>query len=296
MRVLMTRLTTQPATTTPLAAAPHAPMSKPTRPDPYSGGRADLRRFRTQLSQAMAAMNYFTDEQHRLRYCFERLKGDALATLELYLNPTGHITLTSTSAFLDELSSVFGDSDEKATAARELEQLRQGKPDFAHYYADFVRLTNILGYGDDARCHILDRGLSAELLAGLEHQPVPPGETLAEYEQCIRTLDDTIRRYWGTKSTMTPRPSAPRGAGNTPVSSVPTTSNRQPCVTSEEHARRLEAVLCFYCGEDGHQARHCPNHPAARAGAGRGRGLRVAATVTVPTAAPHNSMSGNAHA
>ena len=59
MRVLITCLTTQPATTTPPAAtlAPHAPRSKPTRPDPYSGGRADLRRFRTQLSLAMAATN-----------------------------------------------------------------------------------------------------------------------------------------------------------------------------------------------------------------------------------------------
>ena len=65
--------------------------------------------------------------------------------MEPCFDPTGHIALTSTSAFLDELSRVFGDSDEKATAARELEQLRQGKRDFAHYYANFVRLTNILG-------------------------------------------------------------------------------------------------------------------------------------------------------
>ena len=133
MRVLMTCLTTQPATATPPATAPHAPRSKPTRPDPYSGGRTDLRRFRTQLSLAMATTNYFADEQHRLRYCFELLKGDALATMEPYLNPTGHIALTSTSTFLDKLSRVFGDSDVKATAARELEQLRQGKRDFAHY-------------------------------------------------------------------------------------------------------------------------------------------------------------------
>ena len=204
MRVLMTRLTTQPATATPPAAAPHAPRSKPTRPDPYSDCCADLRCFRTQLSMAMAATNYFADEQHRLRYCFELLKGDALATMEPYLNPMGHIALTSTSAFLDELSHVFGDSDEKAIAARELEQLRQEKRDFAHYYADFVHLTHILGYGDDARRYALDHGLSAERLTGLEHQPVPTGETLAEYEQRIRTLDDTIRHYRGIKSTMTP--------------------------------------------------------------------------------------------
>ena len=99
----------------------------------------------------MASINYFANEQHRLRYCFELLKGDALATLEPYLNPMGHIVLTSTSAFIDELSRIFGDSDEKATAARELAQLRQGKRDFAHYYANFVCLTNILEYGDNAR-------------------------------------------------------------------------------------------------------------------------------------------------
>ena len=66
MRVLMKRLTTQPATATPPAATPHAPRSKPTHPDPYSSGRADLRHFRTQLSLAMAVTNYFANKQHCL--------------------------------------------------------------------------------------------------------------------------------------------------------------------------------------------------------------------------------------
>ena len=123
--------------------------------------------------------------------------------MELYLNRTGHIALTSTSAFLDELSHVFRDSDEKATAARELEQLQQGKRDFGYYYADFICLTNILWYGDKLCRYALDRGLLAELLAGLEHKPVPPGKMLVKYKQCIRTLDDIILRYWGSKSTMT---------------------------------------------------------------------------------------------
>ena len=61
MRVVMTRLAVQP-TAAPPAATPHAPISKPTRPEPYSGGRVDLRQFKTQLSLAMAASNYFAGE------------------------------------------------------------------------------------------------------------------------------------------------------------------------------------------------------------------------------------------
>ena len=162
---------------------------------------------------------------------------------------------------------------------------------------------NILGYGDDARYYALDRGLLVELLTSLEHQPVPPGEKLAEYEQHIRTLDDTIRRYWGIKSTMTSRPFAPRSAQNLPTGSDPATSNRYPCVTSEEGVHRLEAGLCIYCGAVGHQVRLCPNHPAVQAGAARGRSLRAAATVTVLTdvplapdaVGPHDPILGNAH-
>ena len=76
-------------------------------------------------------------------------------------------------ALLRELTRVLGDSNEEATAAQELENLRQGSHDFARYYADFSRLAAILEYGDKARRHALERGLSAELLGRISGQATP---------------------------------------------------------------------------------------------------------------------------
>ena len=48
--------------------------------------------------------------------------------------------LAATDDFLRELTRIFGDSDELATAARDLERLRQGNWEFSRY---FVRLVAI---------------------------------------------------------------------------------------------------------------------------------------------------------
>ena len=85
----------------------------------------------------LADRHCFADEQHRLRYCFQLLKGEALAVMEPFL---GHVAFDSAEAFLKELTKVFGDSNEKVTAAHELGRLRQGNRDFSRYYADFTRL------------------------------------------------------------------------------------------------------------------------------------------------------------
>lgn len=71
--------------------------------------------------------------------------------MEPFLRPNGHIALDTAEGFLKELTRIFGDSNEKATAARELERLWQGNRDFSRYYADFTRLVNILGWGTTTR-------------------------------------------------------------------------------------------------------------------------------------------------
>lgn len=71
----------------------------------------------------MAASERFAYKQHPLRYCFQLL---ILTTMEPFIGPLGEIRFANTAAFLQELTRVFGDSNEQATAARGLESLRQG--------------------------------------------------------------------------------------------------------------------------------------------------------------------------
>ena len=57
--------------------------------------------------------------------------------MELCVSPS-EVAFPDIKAFLKQITSIFGDSDEKATSARELEKLQQGSRDFARYYADFA--------------------------------------------------------------------------------------------------------------------------------------------------------------
>ena len=106
-------------------------------PEPFTGIQTDLKRFNNQLAHVLADVERFTDIQHQLRYCFSLLKGDAYTIMEFYVSPSG-VAFPNIEAFLKEITRIFGDSDEKATAARELEKLKQGSREFARYYADFA--------------------------------------------------------------------------------------------------------------------------------------------------------------
>ena len=166
----------EPASTVP--ASPTAPKShllKIAEPEPFTGKRSDLRRFCDQLGLVLADQSRFMDEQHRLRYCFQLLRDEAYLTMRQYLGPLGQVKFDNAGALIDELNRIFGDSNEEATAALELGNLRQGNNDFARYYADFSRLAAILEYGDKARRHALGRGLSPELLDRISGQVTPPG-------------------------------------------------------------------------------------------------------------------------
>ena len=70
--------------------------------------------------------------------------------MEPYVSPSGG-AFPDIKAFLKEITRIFGDYDEMATAARELEKLKQGSRDFAKYYADFARLTAILNLIKDSK-------------------------------------------------------------------------------------------------------------------------------------------------
>ena len=138
----MTRLADRLASLETPRALPAFKPKEVKDPEPFTGIQTDLKRFKNQLALVLADVGRFTDTQHQLRYCFSLLKGDAYTTMEPYVSPSG-VAFPDIEAFLKEITRIFGDSDEKATAARELEKLKQGSRDFPRLgnYADFARLT-----------------------------------------------------------------------------------------------------------------------------------------------------------
>src|SRR5258708_544201 len=115
---------------------PDRPRVKPVKvqsPEPYKGSRADLMRFKMQLFLVLADADRFTRELHRVRYCFSMMKGEAYTFMEPFVTPAG-VNFDDITAFLAQLTSGFSDTDEKATAARELQDLEQGNRDFNWYH------------------------------------------------------------------------------------------------------------------------------------------------------------------
>ena len=295
LRAVIARLLTSPPPAPDAAAAPtpRPNLIKIAEPAPYSGCRDGLKQFKNKLTLMLADQHRFADEQHRLRYCFQLLQGEALAIMEPFLRDDSHIAFETVKDFLKELTRVFGDSNEKATAARELERLRQGNRDFSRYYADFTRLVNVLGYNGEARRDALERSLSQELLDALRYEPEPDGESLPQFEPHVKRLDDRLRRCKVLSNSRNAAPIAARTAdtatrvtvtGTGGGQSRPANANAsggQP-LSAEERAQRLAQGLCFYCGEHGHMDRDCTSRPAAATRTAdrptRTRNLRAAAT------------------
>ena len=278
----------------PAPATRQMPMEVAT-PATFSGAPPDLKRFKTQLSLVLADEGRFQNEQHRLRYCFSLLKGDAYTTMEPLVSPDG-VNLADTAAFLAEITRIFGDSDEQGSASRELEKLKQGSRDFSRYYANFARLAAILGIDNRAKRYALERGLSQEVIASLCHQDPPGDETFDAYIDRLKRMDERIRRLKALSSSSSsssakpqnPCP-APRTPASTPSASTASgthpgpmdlSANRGQKLPTDERERRIRLGLCLNCGGIGHMANSCPKKNAYGALRATGATSAVAAPAT----------------
>ena len=237
-------------------------------PDPFTGSQTDLKRFKNQLALVLADVGRFTDTQHQLRYSFPLLKGDAYTIMEPYVSPSG-VAFPDIEAFLNEITRIFGDSDEKATASRELEKLKQGSRDFARYYADFARLTAILNLTEESKMQSLERGISSEIRNAMAYQDTPDKESLESYVGRLKRMDERLRHIRGQPKGPPITPQNPRSQV-TPTIATGThpgpmdLSATKRTVSPAERGRCIAKGLCFYCTGTGQQARSCPNRPRQR--------------------------------
>ena len=232
-------------------------------PEPCTGIQIDLKRLKNQLAIVLADVGRFTDIQHQLHYCFSLLKGDAEKIMEPYVSPS-RVAFHDIKAFLMEISCIFGDSDEKATAARELERLKQGYRDFARNYADFARLAAILNFTKETKILTMERKIANKIRNAMAYQDTPDNETLESYVRRLKRMQELLCRMRGEPKGPPIAPQYPRildmatTATETHIGPMDLSATRRT-VSPQERGRRIAEGLYFYCAGSAHQARSCPN-------------------------------------
>jgi hypothetical protein len=240
-------------------------------PPEYSGDRKELPNFISKVRSKLAGENgRFSDNQHKLRYVYGYLQGNAQNQIQPYVQ-TDKISLDDVEALIKILEAAFGDPDEVGTASGELDRLTQGNREFSIYYAEFQRLMAILDYDSKAKKAALKRGLSKELQASLVYHTDEPEDFDKFVELCMK-LDYQIRAHANlSRRPNNSHPTATKATPSAPhTTSHPTSTdsgNYGPAPMDLSAAKksqnqrhrdeRMAKGLCLYCGSADHFKDQC---------------------------------------
>ena len=152
-RATIERLTVRLLDAPERPAAPDVARARPGTvplPNAFQGDTKEYLDFKTKLNNKFHAdAPTFRDDQHRLSVAISLLKKGAAEIIRPYLRPD-RVDLTNVEEFWQVLDCAFDDPDRKGIAERNLRALRQGKKEFAHYFAEFMRLKADVTWNDAA--------------------------------------------------------------------------------------------------------------------------------------------------
>jgi len=251
--------------------------SNPTRgdkiPDPpkFSGTRDELDGFLAQLHlKLFSDESCFPTPSLRMAYTFNRLEGRAQEQVLPYVQ-NNQINLTDTEDIIQILKNTFGDPDPAATACSKLYNLRQGKREFAVYYAEFQSLVAKLSWDERARHDALWEGLSIKLHRQLLGQEM--GLNYKQFVALCQELDVGLQalhqregkhnvshaqRINQSQPRTQPSTVAPAIGGPEPMD-LSASGAGHAKIYEQEKVARLREGHSLYCGLVGHMARNCPH-------------------------------------
>jgi hypothetical protein len=281
------------------------PTVKPIKlphPPKFSGNCKELLNFISKVRSKLAGeSSCYIDDQHKLRYIYRFLKGNAQNQIQPYILPD-KINLANMEGLISILEAAFGDPDQVGTASAELDKLTQGNKEFSQYYAEFQRLMAILDYDSNAKKAALKRGLSRELQTSLIYQAEEPQDFARFVDLCMK-LDYRIHAHAAaTKRQMTLVP--PRTGPASPRSSAhPTSTNSRNYGTTpmdlsasqkpqnqRRHDEHMAKGLCLYCGSADDFKSECPALAANNSRKVRLAATEVSTTPTAPAPASEPSL------
>ena len=207
-------------------------------------------------------------EEHKVRVISSYLRGQAWDWFEPILNEANNISRTSweerTSKimgnyreFKKALGKVFGELDERKTAAEKLAKLKQTTSVTA-YITEFQTIMSSLDWDDEAKEDKYLEGLKQEIRAGLIYY-AKEAEDLDELFERTQKIDREIQRskkdaYLHRNTYMKSERSLHSGNREFRRDNDGDIIMKGAKVDLEK-ARREQ--LCFHCGKKGHQAKFC---------------------------------------
>jgi hypothetical protein len=276
-------LRTQLANALTLAArvAPAAPQAQedrgqkfPDSPDISGSDRTQLRGWIAQLRMVIwHKPASFPDEQSKMRYAFNPLRGIALGQILPHVREDGTIGLEDLPAFIQLLEAAFGDPDRVATAERKMREIKQKNREFSQYYAEFQVIAADLDWNPSALRNALRMGLSEEMKDSFTYSDMP--EELPAFVTVCQKRDNQIRQRRAEKAAQnkgsgigfaSPRPPpAPKAPQTAPAGTVAGYTGPAPMdlsvgkrrISAEERAKRFADGRCLYCGGFNHRAAEC---------------------------------------
>ena len=215
----------------------------------------------------------FPNEQSKMRYAFNQLRGVALGQILPHVREDGTIGLEDLPAFIQLLESAFGDPDRVATAERTMREIKQKYREFSQYYAEVQVIAADLDWNPSALRNALRIGLSEEMKDSFTYSDMP--EELPAFVTVCQKWDNQIRQRRAEKAAQnkgsgigfaSPRlppalkalEAAPAGtiAGYTGPTPMDLSAGKRS-ISAEERAKRFADGRCLYCGGFNHRAAEC---------------------------------------
>jgi hypothetical protein len=215
----------------------------------------------------------FSDEQSKMRYALNRLRGVASGQILPHVREDGTIGLDDLPAVIQLLEAACGDPERVATAERTMRVNKQKNREFSQYYAEFQVIAADLDWNPSALGNALRIGLSEEMKDSVTYSAM--SEELPEFVTVCQKRDNHIRQRRAEKVAQNkgggigfacPRPPPPPKAPETaPAGTIAGYSGPAPRnlsaggrgISAEERAMRFADVRCLYCGGFNHRAAEC---------------------------------------
>ena len=179
-------------------------------PKEFTGDRETYQDFKDQLQAKLAVDGgEFEGEQHKLRFACNLLRGDAAAVTRTY-RKEGQVDLASVDELWTILDQAYDDPDRVGTAERAIEKLREGRDDFAKYWATFLRLKAELQWGDEALMAQFCIGTSTEIRQAAISIMGEKPRTLNELGKLFNELDIRLRQFRAEETKAPAAPALPR--------------------------------------------------------------------------------------